>query len=342
MLARIVEWEMIFAGPFSQRSQRKGLEHVEYSLTPAYDASCRKAASSPSGASMMYKKLENLGYDVPSSFKREFSDLATARGRAQWFAASTHSRAEGTQTVYPSKTCPGTRTKGGNVWQSNDSWRWHSCSDCYYNYTPMVTWHYHGPQANVTPTVGKAEGMRASIGSRDEGTTMLGTVVSWILEVQVYDFRASCAAASVSVKQESRIDSLAARPRLNLRVRRQLVLRKAIPHFNLGAIRGVHLGSASIEQNVRSGNLLVGTIRELPGSAPDEEENHGGPRFDLQCHAQVYGPVVSRCEVVTAVDLGGRKQAEGGLSCGTSMPQHTASLRLAPVVGRHGQERNEI
>jgi hypothetical protein len=35
---------------------------------------------------MMYKKLENLGYDVPSSFKREFSDLATARGRAQWCA----------------------------------------------------------------------------------------------------------------------------------------------------------------------------------------------------------------------------------------------------------------
>lgn len=62
-----------------------------------------------------------------------------------------------------------------------------------------------------------------------------------------------------------------------------------------------------------------------------------GCQFDLQCHAQVYGPVVSRCEVVTAVDLGGRKQAEGGLSCGTSMPQHTASLRLAPVVGRHGQ-----
>jgi hypothetical protein len=70
MLARIVEWEMIFAGPFSQRSQRKGLEHVEYSLTPAYDASVRRgAAQSPEKVRLVSAQVTESGLskDIPST-----------------------------------------------------------------------------------------------------------------------------------------------------------------------------------------------------------------------------------------------------------------------------------
>lgn len=48
------------------------------------------------------------------------------------------------------------------------------------------------------------------------------------------------------------------------------------PCFNLGAITGVHFRSVIMEKNMRSSNSLVGTIRDLPGSPPDKEENHGG------------------------------------------------------------------